>query len=81
MQSPEQKADIRAVFGNDKVANSLDFVTAWYKKAAEYIAGTRIKAAFVATNSISQGEQVGVLWGELFKHRMAISFEIGRAHV
>ncbi len=74
MQSPEQKADIRAVFGNDKVANSLDFVTAWYKKAAEYIAGTRIKAAFVATNSISQGEQVGVLWGELFKHRMAISF-------
>lgn len=74
MQSPEQKADIRAVFGNDKVANSLDFVTAWYKKAAEYIAGTSIKAAFVATNSISQGEQVGVLWGELFKHRMAISF-------
>jgi very-short-patch-repair endonuclease len=74
MQNAAQKADIRFVFGNDRVANSLDFVTAWYKKAAEYIAGTRIKAAFVSTNSISQGEQVGVLWGELFKHGMAISF-------
>jgi hypothetical protein len=74
MQNAAQKADIRFVFGNDRVANSLDFVTAWYKKAAEYIAGTHIKAAFVATNSISQGEQVGVLWGELFKHGMAISF-------
>jgi hypothetical protein len=74
MQNAAQKADIRFVFGNDRVANSLDFVTAWYKKAAEYIAGTRIKTAFVATNSISQGEQVGVLWGELFKHGMAISF-------
>jgi hypothetical protein len=74
MQNAAQKADIRWVFGNDKVANSLDFVTAWYKKAAQYIAGTSIKAVFVATNSISQGEQVGVLWGELFKHRMAISF-------
>lgn len=74
MQSSEQKADIRAVFGNDKVANSLDFVTAWHKKAAEYIAGTRIKTAFVSTNSISQGEQVGVLWSELFKHGMAIAF-------
>lgn len=74
MQSSEQKADIRAVFGNDKVANSLDFVTAWHKKAAEYIGGTRIKAAFVSTNSISQGEQVGVLWNELFKHGMAIAF-------
>ncbi|TAE24738.1 MAG: class I SAM-dependent DNA methyltransferase [Candidatus Kapaibacterium sp.] len=74
MQNAAQKADIRWVFGNDKVANSLDFVTAWHKKTAEYIAGTRIKAAFVSTNSISQGEQVGVLWGELFKHRMAIAF-------
>jgi len=79
LQSEAQKQDLERVFSDarGKVlsgAGNLDFVTAWYKKAAEYIAGTSIKAAFVATNSISQGEQVGVLWGELFKHRMAISF-------
>ena len=45
----------------------LDYVTAWYFQAARYIAGTKIVVAFVSTNSISQGEQVGVLWQELFK--------------
>ena len=79
LQSDAQKTDLERVFtdARGKVLNgagNLDFVTAWHKKTAEYIAGTRIKAAFVSTNSISQGEQVGVLWGELFKHGMAISF-------
>ena len=43
-------------------AGTLDYVTAWYFKAADYMTSTSIRAAFVSTNSISQGEQVGVFW-------------------
>jgi hypothetical protein len=74
LQNVAQTADMTQVFAGVRGAGNLDFVTAWYKKAAAYIAGTRIRAAFVSTNSISQGEQVGILWGELFKHGMAITF-------
>jgi hypothetical protein len=52
----------------------LDYVAAWYLKAADYIKGTPIAVAFVSTNSITQGEQVGVLWGELFRRGMHIRF-------
>ncbi|HOX91794.1 MAG TPA: N-6 DNA methylase, partial [Spirochaetales bacterium] len=60
-----QKDDLLAVFGDIKNAGNLDFVTAWYKKAAQYIQGTKIEVAFVSTNSICQGEQVAILWPEL----------------
>jgi hypothetical protein len=52
----------------------LDYVTCWYKKAAEYIHGTGIRVGFVSTNSISQGEQVGVLWSKLFTYGIKIHF-------
>ncbi len=65
-QDSGQKADMEVIWGNVKGTGILDFVTCWYRKAAEYIEATRIRCAFVSTNSISQGEQVGVLWGELF---------------
>ena len=45
----------------------LDFVAAWYIKAARYIQDTRIACAFVSTNSITQGEQVAVLWAEMLQ--------------
>ncbi len=63
----EQKADMEIVCGNVKGGGVLDYVTAWYFKAGEYIQGTAIAVGFVSTNSISQGEQVGILWNELFK--------------
>ena len=66
-QNAEQKADMALIWGEVKGAGVLDFVTAWYRKAAAYIQGTRIPVAFVSTNSISQGEQVSVLWGDLFQ--------------
>ncbi|MFY7997600.1 MAG: type IIL restriction-modification enzyme MmeI, partial [Candidatus Kapaibacteriota bacterium] len=69
-----QRSDMAAITQNVKNAGLLDFVTGWYLKASEYIAGTSIKAAFVSTNSISQGEQVGVLWAELFARKMSIHF-------
>ena len=52
----------------------LDFVAAWYVKAASYIRGTQIRCAFVSTNSIAQGEQVGVLWGWLLAQGIKIHF-------
>lgn len=57
-----QKEDMLCVFGKIKKLGDLDYVSAWYKKAYDYIDGTRIKVAFVSTNSITQGEQVPILW-------------------
>jgi hypothetical protein len=65
-QKPEQKADMEKIFVNIKGTGVLDYVTAWYIKAAQYIQNTKIKVAFVSTNSIVQGEQVGLLWKILF---------------
>jgi len=75
LQSKEQKEDMDLIFANVKGAGVLDYVTAWYIKAAQYIYGTKIRVAFVSTNSITQGEQVGVLWNELLnKYKLKIHF-------
>ena len=66
MMSEEQRKDLVQVFGNTEGAGVMDYVTAWYVKAAQYIQNTTTKVAFVSTNSISQGEQVGILWHLLF---------------
>ncbi len=65
-QNANQKSDMDFVFGSIKGSGVLDYVTAWYIKAAQLIQSTKIKVAFVSTNSISQGEQVGILWNILF---------------
>ncbi|MDP8201762.1 MAG: hypothetical protein P9M11_06425 [Candidatus Tenebribacter burtonii] len=67
-QTKEQKEDMALVFHGVKGAGVLDYVTAWYIKSAKLIQNTEIKVAFVSTNSISQGEQVGILWNELFNN-------------
>ena len=69
-----QKSDVLHVFDNAKSAGNLDYVAYWYKKAAELITGTGIKAAFVSTNSITQGEQVAILWESLFSKGINIEF-------
>lgn len=75
LQSKEQKADMEVVFKDVKSGGVMDFVAAWYIKAAQYIQGTNTKVALVSTNSITQGEQVGVLWQELFyKYHIKIHF-------
>jgi len=71
----DQKQDMEMVWGRVKGAGVLDYVTGWYLKAAEYIQGTMIVVGFVSTNSITQGEQVGVLWNELFtRNHLKIHF-------
>lgn len=67
MMSPEQKQDLLEVFAGTARAGNLDFVTAWFKKAADLIQGTSTRVAFVATNSICQGEQVAILWQPLME--------------
>jgi len=66
-QSKEQKADLEQVFHGIKGAGVLDLVAAWYVKAARFIHDTNIACAFVSTNSITQGEQVAVLWAEMLQ--------------
>ena len=61
----KQKKEAVAVFGKGKRINSIDYVGAWYHKAAAMMQGTKIKAALVSTNSITQGEQVAPLWEPL----------------
>ena len=74
-QNAEQKKDQHLILRDIKARGVLDYVCNWYMKAAEYTEGTAICSAFVSTNSISQGEQVGILWSELFRRfRLKIHF-------
>jgi hypothetical protein len=75
LQTKEQKEDMNLVFGKVKGAGVLDYVSAWYYKAAQLILNTKIKTGFVSTNSIVQGEQTGILWNEMFNtYKMKIHF-------
>ncbi|MDO8481517.1 MAG: class I SAM-dependent DNA methyltransferase [bacterium] len=69
-----QKEEMHDVFGDLREVGFLDYVTAWYIKAAKLIHSTRIKCAFVSTNSISQGEQAGILWEALKPYDIHIHF-------
>lgn len=74
-QDEEQKADMDRVFGPlTKTYKSLDYVAAWYIKAAAYGTAVESQAAFVATNSICQGEQVEMLWPLLYQRGVEIGF-------
>ena len=74
LMDENQKQDMQKVFGKIKGLGNLDYVTAWYKKAFEYIQNTKIKVAFVSTNSISQGEQVPLLWKNILGVNVNIDF-------
>ncbi len=74
-QDAFQKADMALVFTGVSGAGVLDYVTAWYIKAAQFIRDTNIVCAFVSTSSICQGEQVGVLWQEMYnRYQVKIHF-------
>ena len=73
-RSKSQQDDMTEVFGKLKGAGKLDYVCAWFERAAQYVGGREIHIAFVATNSICQGESVGILWRRLAGLGMAIDF-------
>lgn len=69
-----QKEDMSIAFYDLKKHGKLDYVCAWYNKAADFMQNTRIKCAFVSTNSISQGESVPILWEFLKNKNIEIQF-------
>lgn len=74
-QTKAQKEDLALVFKGVKGAGVLDLVAGWHIKAARYIqANKAIPVAFVSTNSLTQGEQVGILWAELLKLNIKLYF-------
>jgi len=81
LQTKEQKEDLRFVLYDVQAAGVMDYVSAWYYKAAEHLMKystsdrSKIKVGFVSTNSITQGEQVGILWSILLnKFKIKIYF-------
>lgn len=73
--SDDQRADIAPIFKPMKNGGLLDYVAAWYVKAAKYIhANPKVPVAFVSTNSLCQGEQAGVLWPWLLAKGVKIHF-------
>ncbi|MFB1428302.1 DNA methyltransferase [Micrococcus endophyticus] len=75
-QSKEMKADYPFVFGTRPYSKDLDYIALWFVKGADYIEGTRAELAFVTTNSVSQGEHVGLMFPIIF----AKGIEIGYAY-
>jgi hypothetical protein len=75
-QSRAQKEDVGVVMANFRNAGDVDYVVCWFKRAAEYtLHNKRVKIGFVATNSITQGEQVPLVWGELLnRYDLTIHF-------
>jgi hypothetical protein len=75
IMSQYQRDSVIKEFDNIQGAGVLDYVTAWYIKAAKYIQNTQTKVAFVSTNSIVQGEQTSILWGQMLnKYDIKIHF-------
>ncbi len=71
LQTADQKQDILSIYVDEKgkpykTAGKIDYVSGWYFKAAELMQNTRIRTAFVSTNSITQGEQVAGVWKPLY---------------
>lgn len=73
-QNSEQKADFNHVFGNRPFSKKLDYVSLWFVKAADYIGVTSAQAAFVSTKSITQGEQVGLMFPMIFSDGLEIGY-------
>ncbi|MGC6432754.1 MAG: DNA methyltransferase [Crocinitomicaceae bacterium] len=75
LHSDEQREDMWRIFGTTSL-NRLDYIGTWFLLAAKYIAKTKAKAAFVTTNSITQGVQVPVLWSRIFELNVFIHFAV-----
>ena len=74
IMGPSQKADLAEQWPNVKNIGNLDYVGGWYFKADDYTRGHDIRSALVSTNSITQGEQVAILWKKLASDGIVINF-------
>lgn len=73
-QSKKQKEDFKYVFGNRPHSKNLDYIALWFIKGSDYIEGTRSQLAFVATNSVAQGEHVSLMFPMIFEKGIEIGF-------
>lgn len=74
LQTDEQKADFSAYFGDEDYSGNLDYISIWFIKGARYIAGSMAKLAFVSTNSVTQGEHVGIMFPKILDENVEIDF-------
>lgn len=74
LMSAEQKDDVSFILNGAKGIGNIDYVSCWYKKAADMMKETEVRTALVSTNSITQGEQVAILWKNLFENGVHIDF-------
>ena len=74
MRSKEQTDDLKVVFAPSNDYGKLDYVTGWFKKAADLMKGSSVEAAFVSSNSICQGELVNLFWQKLLADKLFINF-------
>jgi len=74
MQSASQKDDFGYVFGRRPFSKNLDYIALWFVKGADYIEGTKAELAFVTTNSVAQGEHVGLMFPTIFEKGLEIGF-------
>lgn len=74
VQTELHKKDMARVFAGIDGYKNLDYIACWFLQAANFIQNTPAKAAFVTTNSISQGEQVALLWPHILSKNLEISF-------
>lgn len=74
VQTKEQKADFDQVFERRLYSKNLDYIALWFVKGADYIEGTRAELAFVTTNSVAQGEHVGLMFPMIFAKGIEIGF-------
>lgn len=73
-QSAEMKADFKDVFKSEPYSKNLDYVALWFAKGARYIRATKAKLAFVTTNSVAQGEHVGLMFPGIFSTGIEIGY-------
>lgn len=73
LHTDEQRQEMQNVFGTESL-DRLDYIGTWFLLATNYIQNTKIKCAFVSTNSITQGVQVPILWTRIFEKGVFINF-------
>lgn len=73
-QTPSMKADFEYYFNSEEYSKNLDYIALWFIKGARYISNTQAKLAFVSTNSICQGEHVGIMFPKIYDEGVDIEF-------
>jgi N-6 DNA Methylase len=74
MQTTEQRAEFVDYFGTSRYPKNLDYIALWFLKGARYIADGRAQLGFVTTNSVSQGDHVGLMWPLIYAEGAEVAF-------